>query len=274
MKRDEIDFVLEVARAGAGLLVDPEKVYLLESRLTPVARREGFGSIREMLVCARQRREEKLLWSVVEALAQGETSFFRDPEVFRRLRDEILPERAAQRPAGQPIRLLSAGCGGGQETYSLALMLDDCETEVLSAGVDILGADLSERSLEKAQSGLYTQFEVQRGLPIRVLARHFEPREELWSISPRVRAMVRWRRLNLNAEFRALGSFDVVLCRYVLDEMTPEAQRRVLRQLAGAIAPGGWLVLGAEEAPDALEGAFLSHEDGIWRLDPAFEAAA
>ena len=272
MKTDEIEFVVEVARAAAGLSVDPDKVYALESRLAPVARREGFGSIREMLVCARQRREETLLRAVVEALAQGETSFFRDPEVFRRIRDEMLPALAAGRPAGQPIRLLSAGCGGGQEAYSLALMLD--EGEALAADVDILGADISDRALEKAQSGLYTQFEVQRGLPIRLLARHFEPREELWSIAPRIRSMVRWRRLNLNAEFRALGRFDLVLCRYVLETMTGPARGRALQQLAAVMAPGGWLVLGSGEAPEPPGGAFVPQGDGAWRLDPAFAAAA
>jgi chemotaxis protein methyltransferase CheR len=274
VKSDEIDFVAEIARQGAGLLVDPEKEYLLESRLAPVARREGFGSIREMLVAARQRREEKLLWAVVEALAQGETSFFRDPEVFARIRCEMLPERASGRPSGLPIRIWSAGCGAGQEAYSLAFTVEDCGPEVAAAGVEIMGADVSERALEKAQTGLYTQFEVQRGLPIRVLARHFEPSDELWALSARVRAMVRWRRLNLNAELRGLPRFDIVLCRYVLEAMTPAARRRVLEQLAGALAPGGYLVLGSGETTNDLAGVFTPLEDGVHRLSSDFRAAA
>jgi chemotaxis protein methyltransferase CheR len=271
VKTDEIDFVAEIARAGAGLMVDQDKVYVLESRLAPVARREGFGSIREMLLAARQRREEKLLWAVVEALTQGETSFFRDPQVFARIQGEMLPELAAGRPAGRPIRVLSAGCGGGQEAYSLAFAVEDGAPEM---DVEILGADLSERALEKAQAGLYTQFEVQRGLPIRLLARHFEPRDELWALSPRIRAMVRWRRLNLNAELRGLPRFDIVLCRYVLEGMTAAARRRVLEQLAAAMAPGGWLVLGSGESAEDLAGAFVPQEDGVHRLDPDFRAAA
>ena len=274
MKSDEIEFVAEIARAGAGLLIDPDKVYVLETRLAPVARREGFGSIREMLLAARQRREEKLLWAVVEALAQGETSFFRDPKVFRRIKEEMLPDRAQHCPEGRPIRLWSAGCGGGQETYSLAFAVDDAGPDVHAVGVDILGTDLSERALEKAQAGLYTQFEVQRGLPIRLLARHFEPKDELWALSPRMRSMVRWRRLNLNADFRALGRFDILLCRYVLNDMTPTARERALEQLAGALSPGGYLVLGEGESTQDLAGAFVTHEGGVHQLDPRFRAAA
>jgi chemotaxis protein methyltransferase CheR len=272
VKPDEIEFVAEIARAAAGLAVDPEKLYFLESRLAPVARREGFGSIREMLVAARQRREEKLLWAVVEALAQGETSFFRDLRIFRRLKDEVLPELARQRGEGQPIRLWSAGCGAGQETYSLAFLVE--EAELPAGGVEILGTDLSERSLEKAQAGLYTQFEVQRGLPIRLLLRHFEQRDELWALSPRIRSMVRWRRLNLNVEFRAMGRFDVILCRNVLINMTQEARQRALGQLAAALTPGGYLVVGAEETTQDLSGAFVPVEDGVHKLNPAFRAAA
>jgi chemotaxis protein methyltransferase CheR len=274
VKSDEIDFVIEIARAGAGLLVDAEKVYLIESRLAPVSRREGFGSIREMLLACRQRREEKLVWAVVEALAQGETSFFRDPEVFRRVKEEMLPDRAVHRPGGAPIRIWSAGCGAGQEPYSLAFTVEESGPHVLSCGVEILASDLSERALEKAQAGLYTQFEVQRGLPIRLLARHFEPRDELWSLSPQIRSSVRWRRLNLMKDVRSIGQFDVILCRYVLCDMTAEARTAALEQLAGALMDGGYLVLGAGETTEALAGAFLALDDGVHRLHPGFRAAA
>ena len=115
MKADEVEFVVEICRAAAGLRVDADKTYLIESRLAPVARREGFGSIREMLISARQRKEEKLLWSVVEAMAQGETCFFREPDLFDRLREEILPQLAVRRAPGTPLRIWSAGCASGQE---------------------------------------------------------------------------------------------------------------------------------------------------------------
>ncbi len=273
MKPDEIDFVAEVARAGAGLHIERDKLYLLESRLAPVARREGFGSIREMLLAARQRREEKLLWAVVEALAAGETSFLRDPQVFDRLREEVLPSLAVRREGG-PIRIWSAGCASGQEAYSLAFTVEDAGGGVMARGVDILGTDLSDRSLEKAQSGLYTQFEVQRGLPIRLLVRHFEKRDELWALSPRIRAMVRWKRVNLNGDIKSLGNFDVILCRNLMWAMESQARARLLDQLANALSPGGYLVLGADEYPTGLDEAFLAMDGGIYRRDPSFQKAA
>jgi len=274
VKPDEIEFVAEIARVGAGLNVDREKIYLLESRLAPVARREGFGSIREMLLSVRQRREEKLIWAVVEALAQGEAAFFREPRLFERLREEILPALALRRPEGQAIRIFSAGCGSGQEAYSLALSVEDAGAGVLACGVEIMGGDLSERALEKAQSGLYTQFEVQRGLPIRLLVRHFEKRDELWALSPRIRSMVVWKRVNLNLDFRGLGRFDVILCRGVLGNMEPAARTRALERLSAALQPGGYLVLGADEAVGEMPDTFQPGEGGVHRRKPDVRVAA
>ncbi len=227
-----------------------------------------------MLLSARQRREEKLLWSVVEAMAQGETSFFRDRETFTRLREEILPQLVVRRPEGHPIRIWSAGCGAGQEAYSVALSVEEAGAAVLAYGVDILGSDLSERSLEKAQSGLYTQFEVQRGLPIKLLVRHFEKRDEHWGLSPRMRSMVRWRRVNLNTELRTLGTFDVILCRHVLPGMTPEARQRILQHLARALAPGGYLLLGPGESGESVPDSLTALEDGVHRAEASPRVAA
>ncbi len=274
MKSDEVDFVAEVGRAGAGLKVDREKVYLIESRLAPVARREGFGSIREMLLAARQRREERLLWAVLEALASGETSFFRDKAVFTRLREEILPTLARKRQGEGPLKIWSAGCATGQEPYSIALTVEDCSAVVGASGVDILGTDLSERALEKAEAGAYSQFEIQRGLPIRQLVRHFEKREDQWTVSAKIRGMVRWKRVNLNGDFRGLGQFDVIFCRNVLWAMEPHASRRLVEQLAGALAPSGYLILGADETPGGFGEAFIPRETGVYEVNPAYQAAA
>jgi len=156
----------------------------------------------------------------------------------------------------------------------MAMTIEEAGAGVLSCGVDILGSDLSERSLEKAQAGMFTQFEVQRGLPIRLLARHFEKRDELWVLSPRLRSMVRWRRVNLNAELRQLAGFDLILCRNVLSGMTAEARSRALAQLIRALAPGGFLVLGAEEALSETSSGVALLGGGVHRLDPAASVAA
>jgi len=274
VKRDEIEFVAEVARAAAGLSIDGEPPYVLETRLGPVARREGFGSIREMLVAARQRREEKLLWAVVEALAVGETSFFRGMAVFRRLAEEMLPAAAATGRAGRPLRVLSAGCGSGQETYSIAMAVDEWGPAELGPRLELTGADLSHRALEKARSGLYTQFEVQRGLPIRSLLRHFEKREEMWAVGGRLKATTRWRRQNLLGDLKPLGRFDVVFCRHVLDGMDPAARERALAQLIGVLGEGGHLVLGEDEAAAGTAGALQRLGDGVYRRRGGARAAA
>jgi chemotaxis protein methyltransferase CheR len=257
MKTDELDYVAELARVRAGLLVDRDRQYVAESRLGPVARREGFGSIREMLLACRQRKDERLIWAVVESLAVGETYFFRDKPDFARLTGEVLPELLRGR-GERPVRIWSAGCSTGQEPYSLALAIEEARADLPPGRVEVMGADLSERALTKAQEGLYNQFEVQRGLPIRLLVKHFEREDEMWRISPRIRAMTRWRRVNLNADFRALGRFEVIFCRQVLEGMDPQAGRRALEQLALALEPGGYLVVSRDQPAPA----------GV-RLDPA-----
>lgn len=244
------EFLSEICLVRAGLKIDPEKAYLIDSRLGPVVRREGFASIAEFVEAVRIRNEERLVWAAVEALAQSETAFFRDFRVFERIASEVLPELVRAR-GGKPVRVWSTGCGSGQEAHSLAMLVD--EQPGLAGRVELFASDLSDKNLEKAQSGLYSQFEVQRGLPARRLVRHFEKRGELFAISPRIRQMTRWRRVNLLDDLGPFGQFDLILCRYVLSQMAAFAQGRVLKSLGGALAPGGRLVLGrGESAGDLL----------------------
>jgi chemotaxis protein methyltransferase CheR len=267
--------VSQLCAARAGLKVDPEKVYLLESRLAPVARRDGFGSIADLLAALRERRDEKTIWAIVEAMTMGETSFFRDRTPFIRFRDEILPE-VVRKKGGGPVRVWSAACASGQEIYSLAMLVDGQSPYLSGARVELYGSDLNERALEKAQSGLYTQFEVQRGLPIRQLVQHFEKAEDMWALSPRIRQMVRWRRINLVGDLSALGQFDVIFCRYLLSSLIEPMQVRVLESLAKALAPDGYLVLGEGEQASEITPALqpLPGDSGVFGRNPAFSVAA
>lgn len=237
-------FVSALCLARAGLKVDPEKGYLIESRLAPLARRECFSSTEAFIDALRHGADDRLAWAAVEAMALPESEFFRDHQVFAQLAEEVIPALARSR-AGEPLRIWSAGCGAGQEIYSLAMLLAD----VPGLGkLELFASDLSERSLEKAQSGRYSQFEVQRGLPARMLVRHFEKDGESFALSPRVRQMVRWRRLNLTDDLSRVGEYDLILCRSALGQMAPEAGTRVLGQLHAALAPGGLLVLGQNDS--------------------------
>lgn len=229
--------------ARAGLRLDADKTYLIESRLVPVARREGYVSL-DAFVQAMREGDERLAWAAVEAMTLPESEFFHDRAVFHHLVDVLLPAMVQAR-GGRPVRVWSAACGTGQEIYSLAMLIADAPG--LASRVELYASDLSERSLEKAQSGVYSQFEVQRGLPARLLIRHFEKRGESFQLSPRIRQMVRWRRMNLMDDLSALGEFDLVLCRKLLGQLAPEAVSRIRGQLARATAPDGRLVLGLKD---------------------------
>ncbi|MDP3852809.1 protein-glutamate O-methyltransferase CheR [Phenylobacterium sp.] len=275
MRPEDRDLVAQLCAARAGLRVDPEKSYLIESRLGPVARREGFGSIADLLAALRAKREDRLAWAIVESMAQSETAFFRDRAPFALFREEVLPALARLRD-GEPIRIWSAACGSGQEVYSLAMIVEDERSETPGVKVELFGSDLCERQLEKAQSGLYTQFEVQRGLPIRQLVRHFEKVDEMWAISPRVRQMVRWRRINLVADLSTAGRFDVIFCRYVLGDLVEPMKARLLENLARALSPEGFLFLGEGESATGFEDAFqpVAGRPGLFARNPTFRVAA
>jgi chemotaxis protein methyltransferase CheR len=273
MRPDEVDFLAELMRVRAGHAIDRDKIYLMESRLGPVARREGFATIREMLGVVKQRGEERLVWAVVEAMAAGETLFFRDRKPFQAFREDMLPALAKARK-GKPIKVLSAGCATGQEVYSLAMIVDEEAAALEGQPVEILGADLSARALEKAQSGLYTQFEIQRGLPIRLLVKYFDRRDESWTVTPRLRAMAHWRRVNLNADLGGMGRFDIIFCRNVASQMEPPAARRLLDQMAQALPRDGYLVLGAGEQGGALSDLLRPLGDGVYAPKSAISAAA
>jgi chemotaxis protein methyltransferase CheR len=272
---EEIAQIVSLCRVRAGLKVAADKTYLIESRLGPVARREGYDSIGDLLTAIRLRREETLIWATVEAMAGGETSFYRDREPFRQFREEIAPPLARARGAA-PIKVWSAACATGQEVYSLAIAAGEMAEEDPNVRIEFAASDLSRIALERAQSGLFNQFEVQRGLPIRQLARYFEKDGEQWKIADEVRRRVKWRRINLIAGLRNIGRFDVIFCRYVLSHMTDEAQRKVVEDLTFILPEDGVLVLGLKEQIAGLAEAFqpVVGRPGLYRPNPEFRAAA
>ena len=275
MSPQDIELFVALARARAGLKIDPAKTYLIESRLGPLARRENFPGIPEMAAALRSLREEKLIWAVVEALTQNETAFFRDREVFAHLRDDLLPGLSRQ-GRDRPIRIWSAACSTGQEVYSLAMTAAEARDIAPGARFEFFGSDLSDRCLEKAQSGLYTQFEVQRGLPIRLLVKHFENQDEMWAITPRIRQAVRWRRINLLADLTSMGRFDLILLRNVLPGLDPAVRGRIVEALAARLEEDGVLLLGAGEDLTAITRAVrpLDGRPGLFARDPNFRVAA
>ncbi|MDX2276077.1 MAG: protein-glutamate O-methyltransferase CheR [Hyphomonadaceae bacterium] len=259
---NEADFTLlaREVQTRTGALISRDAAALIEGRLNPIARREGYGSVTELIQAARVKADSKTWTDIAEGVVQTDTRFFRDREIFKRVREEILPALARAK-AGGVIRIWSAGCGPGQEAYSLAMILDELRSEGGFAA-DLLATDMSERLLEKARTGLFTQFEIQRGLPIRKLIAYFEKAGDLWCISDRLRASVKFQTHNLLSAPPA-GEFDLIFCRHVLTQFEPTARSAVLDRLASALAPGGMLILGAGEVGPARlqarsDGCFVS----------------
>ncbi len=275
MKPADLEFLAALCRSRAGLKIALEKTYLINSRLSPVARREGFSNIDDLLGAVRAKREERLIWAVVEAMTGAETAFFFPREAFNQFEKELLPAMAQRRPGGT-VRIWSAACSTGQEAYSLAMMAEEARAEIPGLRPELFGSDLSERCLEKAQSGLYTQFEVQRGLPIRKLVTHFEKVDEMWALEPRVRQMVRWRRINLISDLSALGRFDIIFLRGVLATMEETMRERVLENVALTLADDGFLVLSPGDEKAGVPGALtpLDGHPGVFGRDPNFRRAA
>lgn len=251
----EADFTLlareVLARTGAS--VGPDTNALMENRLNPIARREGYGSVAELVQAAKIKADGKIWSAIAEAVIPTETRFFRDRALFQRVRGEILPSLAA-RKAGGLIKIWSAGCGSGQEAYSLSMILDEMRSEGGFAA-DLLATDMSERLLEKARAGLYTQFEVQRGLPIRKLIAYFERAGDLWRISDRLRASIKFQAHNLLSA-PPPGEYDLIFCCGVLSKFDPHARSSALERLAGVLSPDGVLVLSpGEPAPENMTAA-------------------
>lgn len=264
--------VAREVKARSGAVLTREMAGPIEVRLQPLARREGFASAGELIAAARVR-PDGLLWNgVADALAQSETRFFRDRALFARLRSEVLPA-ALQRRGHERVRVWCAACSSGQEAYSVAMLVEELRDEGLNPAVEIVASDFSARLLDKARAGLYTQFEVQRGLPIRKLIAHFERSGDLWRIVDRMRASVRFEHHNLLEDGGALGRFDIVMLTHVLGAFDAETRLGVLARAADMLHPGGVMLLGAGEAlPEGAEG--LALDAGLVRITGAARQVA
>jgi chemotaxis protein methyltransferase CheR len=229
---------------------------LVESRLLPVARSAGFANLGELVRALMLGNADVLMTAVVEAMMTHESFFFRDKVPFDHFRSTIMPALLAARKTTRTIRIWCAAASTGQEPYSLAMCLRELEHKVAGWRIELLATDLGNDVLEKAQQGLYSQFEVQRGLPIQLLIKHFTQVGELWQIAPDIRAMVKYQQLNLLSDFARFGRFDLIFCRNVLIYFDTETKIGVLNRLARSMAGDGYLVLGAAETVVGLTDSF------------------
>ena len=206
---------------------------------------------------------------------QGGSFFFRDKIPFQHFRDTMMPALMAARAAQRRIRIWCAAASTGQEPYSLAMTLKEMVPQVAGWRIDILATDLSTEVLEKAKSGIYSQFEVQRGLPIQLLVKYFTQIGESWQVAPDIRAMVQFRPLNLLSDFSSLGMFDVVFCRNVLIYFDQQTKVGVIDRMARTVERDGYLVLGAAETVVGLTDSFRPVPDrrGLYSPNPLAKPA-
>ena len=254
----DYDFLRKCLKQRSGLVLSADKQYLVESRLLPVARKAGLGSLGELVAALKNGNGEALMTTVVEAMTTNETYFFRDKTPFENFRVTVLPALLAARRGSRTIRIWCAAASSGQEPYSLAIMLKEMERDLAGWRIDLIATDLSNEVLQKARQGLYSQFEVQRGLPIQLLIKYFSQVDNLWQVAPEIRAMVKYQQLNLLSDFSRLGRFDLVFCRNVLIYFDQETKINVLNRLSSAVARDGYLVLGAAETVVGLTNSFKS----------------
>ncbi|MBI1347731.1 methyltransferase domain-containing protein [bacterium] len=243
----DYDFLTQFLLDRSGLSLGASKEYLLEARLLPLAQSFGLNGIPELVLALRRSPPESLSSSVVEAMTTNETSFFRDKTPFDELREQLLPKLIENRRSLRRLRIWSAAASTGQEAYSLAILLREHFPEVNDWHVEIVGTDLSKATLSRAEAGVYTHFEVQRGLPIQMMIKYFQQESGGWRVKEELRKWTRFRTLNLLEPFQHLGSFDVIFCRNVLIYFENDVKKQILDRMAKMLRPDGFLALGAAE---------------------------
>ncbi len=276
MNVTDFELIAGLLKTRSGLALDKEKAYLLESRLNPVARKWNFSGFEELAQAIRNTNDEALLVDVTEAMATNESFFFRDQKPFDQFTSIVLPHLLEARAAKRSFRIWSAACSSGQEPYTLAMLLKERAAKLAGWRVEIVATDLSNEILDKAKEGLYSQFEVQRGLPISHLVKYFAQVGDRWKIDDSLRKMVKFQQCNLLENLSSLGRFDVVFCRNVLIYFDTPTKTSVLEGIAGMMAPDGFLYLGGAETVLGTTDRFqiMQGQRGIYSLTASAPAAA
>jgi chemotaxis protein methyltransferase CheR len=268
MRQDLFDYIAKELYTRSGLALTQEKVYLLESRLTPIARQHGLETLEGLVAHLMQKRDEALMGEVVQAMTTNETMFFRDNKPFEWLKNIILPELKAQ-GAGSRLKLWSAACSTGQEPYTLAMTMQEESAKYPGVTMDITATDLCDKALGRAKEGLYTQFEVQRGMPIQLLLKYFDQREgNQWQVKDILKRDIRFSSHNLIGSPKYLGQFDIVYCRNVLIYFDQPMKKQVFEHIASVMKNPGYLVLGSAERATGICDRFVPVEghNGLYKL--------
>jgi len=270
MTGPDFDNFCRIVRDRTGIVLTPDKAYLVSSRLAPIARSEGLAGVPALLAVLRTRPLEALVQRCVDSMATHESSFFRDGTPFEQLAGEVLPALIAARQGVRSLRIWCAACSSGQEPYTVAMVLQELGAQLANWRLDVVATDMSAPILAKARAGLYSDFEVRRGLSPERLKRWFTPQGANWQVAPALRQMVQFRPHNLLQSAAGLGTFDIILCRNVLIYFDLERKRQILDDLSRALAPDGALYLGSAETVLGVTAAFQPTPGarGLYRRAP------
>jgi chemotaxis protein methyltransferase CheR len=247
-------FLQEHVRLKVGIVLEENKHYLFESRLAPIVKQHGLGSINDLCAALRSKRDASLDHQVVEAMTTNETYFFRDPSQYEAIRTVLLPRLKEEKRETKSLRFWSAASSTGQEAYTLAMLL--LENGFQGWNIQILGTDFSEKVVVRARTGIYQQIEVNRGLPAALLVKYFRRSALEWQLNEEVRKMVKFETIDLRKSMRTLGPFDLVFCRNVMIYFDNETKRSIMKEIHSTLFRSGWLLLGGAETAVGLDDRF------------------
>ncbi len=247
MRSEDYQFLSSLVKKESGLILTEDKSYLLESRLMPLARKRDLASLEDLVAATKKGTDPSLVKDITEAMTTNESFFFRDIKPFDILRDATLPFFLERRASQKLLRIWCAAASSGQEPYSIAMIINELKARFTGWKTDIVGTDISLDILDKASKGLYSQFEVQRGLPVQFLVKYFEKVDENWQVSQNLRDMIKYKYFNLLEDLKPLGGFDIVFCRNVLIYFDQETKAKVLNQICDLMPSDGLLFLGGAE---------------------------
>ncbi len=256
MQEKSFNFIAPLLQERSGITLSADKMYLLESRLQPVARQHGHENIDDLMSQLMQRLDDRIMHDIVQVMTTNETMFFRDNKPFERFTQNLLPDLKERFPQRKRIRIWSAASSTGQEAYTMAICLQEQAANYAGYTFEIIGSDLCEKAVKKAQDGVYTQFEVQRGMPIQLLLKYFDQQEgNQWRLKDMIRNMVRFETHNLLNSPSRFGEFDIIFCRNVLIYFNEETKSQVMAHLVGRLREPGYVVLGSAESTIGITNA-------------------
>jgi len=256
LSNENFQFLSHFLKKHSGLSITQDKAYLVETRLNVIAKENNYANLNELVNALKGFGAKKLQDNVAEAMATHETLFFRDKKPFDQFRDEIMPDLMTKKANDKRINILSAACSSGQEPYSLAITLAEMKDKLTGWNVNITGIDFSNPIIEQAKLGVYSQFEVQRGLPVQLLMKYFQQNGTKWQVKQNIKSMIKFQQFNLLDNLRPLGMFDIIYCRNALFYFDLADKTKIINGFADILNKGGYFGLGTAETVIGISDRF------------------